>query len=83
MAFISGALPRTTLHLSLKGIHEEKHSHWGHRTSSAVPLRWSQPSFHKVMLQIPSAFLHFLIVLLPAKILSSQHRRISFAKIPP
>lgn len=58
----NGAQPRASLHLIFKGIHNRRSTAIGaNRTSFIVPLRWSQPSFHKVVLQIPSAFLHFLI----------------------
>lgn len=78
----SGALPRTTSQFEpQRNPNWEKHSHWGNRTSFVVPLRWSQPSFHKVMLQIPSAFLHFLIIVSLGKIPTSQHPGISFLKI--
>lgn len=77
-----GALPRTTSQFEpQRNPNWEKHSHWGNRTSFVVPLRWSQPSFHKVMLQIPSAFLHFLIIVSLGKIPTSQHPGISFPKI--
>lgn len=63
----NGVQPRTT-HLNFKGIHTRSCTAIGaNRTSFIVPLRWPQPSFHKVMLQIPSAFLHSLITGSPGK----------------